>query len=469
MKKFSGFLHRIDIEYTFNETIIYDRKGTYMFTKKQLWALLIPLMVEQVLNSLMGTADTMMVSNVGSAAISAVSLVDSINTLILNIFSALATGGAIVCSQYIGKQRSARANAAGRQLLISMFTISTIISAICVVFRAPLLSLIFGKVEADVMNNALTYILITGLSYPFIGLYNASAALFRSSGNSRLPMTVSMISNCINIVGNIIFIFGMKLGVAGAALSTLISRIFCAVVIMYLQTKPKQTIYIDNYFAIRPDFSMIKMILGFGIPTGIENGMFQFGKLAIQSTVSTLGTTAIAAQAMTAVLEGFSSMAGIGIGLGMVTVVGQCIGAGRRDEAKRYILKLTWFGEVSIIISCIILYLACDLITTLGGMEPEAARMCKEMLLAITIYKPIAWAFSFMPGYGMRAAGDVKFSMTVSTITMWTCRVFLTVVLIRFYDWGPMAVWAGMFTDWTVRSICFATRFFTGGWMKKAI
>lgn len=440
-----------------------------MFTKKQLWALLIPLMVEQVLNSLMGTADTMMVSNVGSAAISAVSLVDSINTLILNIFSALATGGAIVCSQYIGKQRSARANAAGRQLLISMFTISTIISAICVVFRAPLLSLIFGKVEADVMNNALTYMLITGLSYPFIGLYNASAALFRSSGNSRLPMTVSMISNCINIVGNIIFIFGMKLGVAGAALSTLISRIFCAVVIMYLQTKPKQTIYIDNYFAIRPDFSMIKMILGFGIPTGIENGMFQFGKLAIQSTVSTLGTTAIAAQAMTAVLEGFSSMAGIGIGLGMVTVVGQCIGAGRRDEAKRYILKLTWFGEVSIIISCVLLYLACDLITTMGGMEPEAARMCKEMLLAITIYKPIAWAFSFMPGYGMRAAGDVKFSMTVSTITMWTCRVFLTVVLIRFYDWGPMAVWAGMFTDWTVRSICFATRFFTGGWMKKAI
>ena len=447
----------------------YTKKGTYMFTKKQLWALLIPLMVEQVLNSLIGTADTMMVSNVGSAAISAVSLVDSINTLILNIFSALATGGAIVCSQYIGKQRSARANAAGRQLLISMFTISTIISAICVVFRAPLLSLIFGKVEADVMNNALTYMLITGLSYPFIGLYNASAALFRSSGNSRLPMTVSMISNCINIVGNIIFIFGMKLGVAGAALSTLISRIFCAAVIMYLQTKPKQTIYIDNYFAIRPDFSMIKMILGFGIPTGIENGMFQFGKLAIQSTVSTLGTTAIAAQAMTAVLEGFSSMAGIGIGLGMVTVVGQCIGAGRKDEAKSYILKLTWFGEVSIIISCIILYLACDLITTLGGMEPEAARMCKEMLLAITIYKPIAWAFSFMPGYGMRAAGDVKFSMTVSTITMWTCRVFLTVVLIRFYDWGPMAVWAGMFTDWTVRSICFATRFFTGGWMKKAI
>ena len=309
-----------------------------MFTKKQLWALLIPLMVEQVLNSLMGTADTMMVSNVGSAAISAVSLVDSINTLILNIFSALATGGAIVCSQYIGKQRTDSANAAGRQLILSMFVISTIISAVCVIFRAPLLSLIFGKVDADVMQNALIYMLITGLSFPFIGLYNASAALFRSSGNSKLPMTVSMISNCINIVGNAIFIFGLKLGVAGAALSTLTSRIFCAAVIMYIQTKPKQTIYISNYLAIRPDLPMVKMILGFGIPTGIENGMFQFGKLAIQSTVSTLGTTAIAAQAMTAVLEGFSSMAGMGIGLGMVTVVGQCIGAGRKDEAKRYIL-----------------------------------------------------------------------------------------------------------------------------------
>lgn len=438
-----------------------------MFTKKQLWALLIPLMVEQVLNSLMGTADTMMVSNVGSAAISAVSLVDSINTLILNIFSALATGGAIVCSQYIGKQRTDKANVAGRQLILSMFAISVVISAICVIFRAPLLSLIFGKVDADVMENALTYMLITGLSFPFIGLYNASAALFRSSGNSKLPMTVSMISNCINIVGNAIFIFGLKMGVAGAALSTLTSRIFCAVVIMYIQTKPNQTLYISNYLAIRPDLSMVKMILGFGIPTGIENGMFQFGKLAIQSTVSTLGTTAIAAQAMTAVLEGFSSMAGMGIGLGMVTVVGQCIGAGRKDEAKRYILKLTWYGEVSIIISCVLLYLACDLITTLGGMEPEAASLCKQMTLAITIYKPIAWSFSFMPGYGMRAAGDVKFSMITSSITMWTCRVFLTVVLIRFFGWGPMAVWIGMFTDWTARSICFATRFFTGGWLKK--
>lgn len=440
-----------------------------MFTKKQLWALLIPLMVEQVLNSLMGTADTMMVSNVGSAAISAVSLVDSINILILNIFSALATGGAIVCSQYIGKQRPDRANAAGRQLILSMFAISIVISTVCVIFRAPLLSLIFGRVETDVMENALIYMLITGLSFPFIALYNASAALFRSSGNSKLPMTVSMISNCINIAGNAIFIFGFGLGVAGAALSTLISRMFCAVVILYLQTRPRQTIYINNYLGIRPDFSIIKMILGFGIPTGIENGMFQFGKLAIQSTVSTLGTTAIAAQAMTATLEGFSSMAGIGIGLGMVTVVGQCIGAGRRDEAKRYILKLTGFGEVSIIISCVLLYLACDLITTLGGMEPEAAGLCKQMTLAITIYKPIAWAFSFMPAYGMRAAGDVRFSMTVSTITMWSCRVFLTIVLIRFFGWGPMAVWIGMFTDWTVRSICFATRFFTGGWIKKTM
>ena len=252
-----------------------------MFTKKQLWALLIPLMIEQILNSLMGTADTMMVSNVGSAAISAVSLVDSINTLILNIFSALATGGAIVCSQYIGKQRIDRANAAGRQLVLSMFAISTVISAVCVIFRQPLLSLVFGRVDADVMENALIYMLITGLSFPFIGLYNASAALFRSSGNSKLPMTVSMISNCINIVGNSIFIFVLKMGVAGAALSTLLSRVFCAVVIMYYQTKPAQTICINNYFSIRPDFPMVKMILTFGIPTGIENGMFQFGKLEI--------------------------------------------------------------------------------------------------------------------------------------------------------------------------------------------
>ncbi len=440
-----------------------------MFTKKQLWMLLIPLMIEQVLNSLMGTADTIMVSNVGSAAISAVSLVDSINVMIIYIFSAMATGGTIICSQYIGKQKIKEANEAGKQLIITVFALSFITMAVFAIFRVPILKVIFGKVEPDVMSNAQVYMLITALSYPFIALYNAGAALFRADGNSKLPMTISTISNGINIVGNAIFIFGLNMSVAGAALSTLISRVFCAVVVLYYLRKPKQTIVVRNYMSIKPDMAVILSIMAIGIPTGVENGMFQFGKLAIQSTVSTLGTTAIAAQSMTAILEQLTSMASIGIGLGMVTVVGQCMGAGRIDEAKKYIIKLSWYGEVALIISNILIALLVKPITILGGMEAEAARMTIGLTYLICIYKPIVWPFSFLPAYGMRAAGDVKFSMILSSITMWSCRVVVSVVLVRVFGLGPVAVWIGMFADWTVRGICFTIRFISGKWKEKSV
>lgn len=440
-----------------------------MFSRKDLWKLLIPLMIEQLLNALMGTADTMMVSNIGSAAISAVSLVDSINILIVNMFSALATGGAIVCSQYVGRCEPKKAEEAGRQLLLSVFGLSLLITFSCVAFRAPLLHLIFGAVEADVMKNALTYMLLTVLSYPFIATYNASAALFRAGGNSRLPMVVSMISNGLNIAGNALFIFVFHMGVAGAAFSTLLSRMLNAAVILYFQRNPRQPIAIRNYLSFRPHFKMIGTILAIGIPSGIENGMFQFGKLAIQSTVSSLGTTSIAANAMAAVIESFTSMAAIGIGLGMITVVGQCVGAGRMDEARKYIIKLSLYGEAAIFTSSMIMLLLTRPITLLGGMEPAAAGLCFQMSLAINLYKPAAWAFSFLPAYGMRAAGDVTFSMITSTITMWICRVSLTILMIRIFHLGAMSVWYGMFTDWTVRGVIFTWRYRSGRWATKKV
>ena len=276
----------------------------------------------------MGMVDTMMVSNVGSAAISSVSLVDSINNLIIQIFSAMATGATIICSQCIGCGDEKRSNKAARQVFLTMIIISLTITMIFLGSRESLLSLIFGQVEPDVMSNALVYFLITVVSYPFIALFNAGSAFYRAGGNSKFPMKVSVISNLINIVGNIILIFGFKIGVAGAAISTLISRVFSTVVIFYFLHKPKQPIVINEYLKIRPDFRLIGMILAIGIPAGIENGMFQFGKLAIQSTVSTLGTVAIAAQAMTNILESVNGIVAVGIGIGLMTVVGQCMEQG---------------------------------------------------------------------------------------------------------------------------------------------
>ena len=443
----------------------------HMFSNRMICSLLIPVVLEQLLNSIMGTADTMMVSNVGSAAISAVSLVDSINVLVIQAFSALAAGGAIICAQYIGQRSKEKANESARQVLFIITAISVAVSLICLVFQKPLLSLIFGSVEPAVMRASETYFFYTALSFPFIAAYDSAASIFRAQDNTKGPMIISMISNVMNIAGNAVMIWVFHMGVAGAALSTLISRIFCAVVVIIQLRKEKegQEIVVRDYFEIRPDWSMIRRILGLGIPSGIENSMFQLGKLAIQSTVSTLGTTAIAAQAMTNILENLNGIAAIGVGVGLMTIVGQCLGAGRQDEAVYYIKKLCVIAEVIIIISCLGVFALTKPITILGGMEKESADMCFHMVMWITIVKPLVWIMAFIPGYGLRAAGDVKFSMIVSCCTMWACRFCLCVFLIRVMGFGPMGVWIGMFADWTLRGIIFTWRFHSRKWLQHKV
>ena len=378
-----------------------------MFTNRMIRNLLVPVVLEQILNLIMGTADTMMVSNVGSAALSAVSLVDSINVLLIQAFSALAAGGAIVCAQYIGQRNYEKANMSARQVLFIITAISVVVSAVCLIFQKPLLRLIFGAVDADVMRASETYFFFTALSFPFIAAYDSAASIFRAQENTKGPMTISM--------------------------------------------------------------SMIGRILGLGIPSGIENSMFQLGKLAIQSTVSTLGTAAIAAQAMTNILENLNGIAAIGVGVGLMTIVGQCLGAGRKDEAVYYIKKLCVIAEAVIIVSCLIVYILVRPVTILGGMESTSAEMCIHMITWITIVKPVVWTMAFVPGYGLRAAGDVKFSMITSCCTMWVCRFCLCVFLIRVLGFGPMGVWIGMFADWTVRGIIFTWRFHSRKWLEHKV
>ncbi len=441
----------------------------HLFSNKDLRKLLIPLMVEQLLNSMMGMVDSVMVSNVGDAAISAVSLVDSINVLVIQLLTALATGGTIVCSQYLGRKDKEGSNRAARQVLLATSAISILMTVFCLAFCHPLLRLVFGQVEADVMEASVTYFYVTALSFPFIALFDVGGAFFRAERNSRYPMTISVISNLMNIAGNALLIFVFHWGVFGAALSTLVSRIFCAVVIMYSLRKPKQIIVISQYHKIRPDFHLIKKVLAVGIPSGIENGMFQFGKLAIQSSVSTLGTTAIAAQAITTILENLNGIAAIGIGIGLTTIVGQCMGAGRKDEAVYYIKKLMIYAEIALILSCLVVYIIARPVTVIAGMEPESADMCIYMIGWITIIKPVIWNGAFIPAYGLRAAGDVKYSMIVSALSMWFCRVALCRALIQYFGFGPMAVWIGMFVDWTIRSILFIHRFRGDKWDKHKV
>ena len=378
----------------------------------------------------------------------------------------MAAGAAIICSQYLGRKDEKGCNDAAKQIVLTVVVISSVIMIIGVGFRKPLLHLIFGSVEEAVMTNAQMYFLITALSYPFIALFQAGAAFYRACGNSKFTMKTALIANVANIVGNTLFIFVLQMGAAGAAVSTLISRALCAFVVFYALRKPGYAIQLKNYFSIRPDLNLIVKILAIGVPSGIENGMFQFGKLAIQSTVSSLGTAAIAAQAMTIIFENVNGMAAVGIGIGLMTVVGQSIGAGRQEEAKYYIVKLAGYAEVAMIISCILVYIAARPVTVLAGMSEESTALCMQMILAITIVKPLLWVPSFTPPNGLRAAGDVRFSMITATLTMWLCRVALSIFLMRVVKSGPIGVWYGMFADWGVRGVIFTIRFVRGKWLR---
>lgn len=441
----------------------------HMFDNRQLLALLIPLIAEQLLNSLMGTADSMMVSNVGPEALSAVSLVDSINILVIQAFAALAAGGTIVCSHYVGMKRLEDARASAKQLLLVVTVLSLAIMIFCLCTLRPLLRLIFGSVDQGVMDAAAIYFFWTALSFPAISLYNAGSAVFRAQENTRIPLAVATVSNALNIAGNAVLIWGLGMGVAGAAIATLASRVFSMVVILTVLRDRRRKLYVTGYRAIRPDGYKIRRILAMGIPNGIENSMFQFGKLVIQSTVSMMGTAAIAAHAMAAILENLNGVAGVACGIGLMTIVGECLGAGRKDEAVYYVKKIVVWGYGFLGISVALIWLAAGPITRLAGMTPESAAICRNLVDWISVFKPIFWVPAFIIPYGMRAAGDVRFSMITSTIIMWTARVTVAIYLARALGFGPIAVWIGMFIDWMIRSVVYSLRFHSRRWLRFSV
>jgi putative MATE family efflux protein len=440
-----------------------------LFSNRDLRKLLIPLMLEQFLAGFMGIADTMMVTRVGDTAISAVSCVDSVNTLMLYLFSALATGGTIVCSQYLGREDRKGANNAARQVYFVAFQLSVGLAIICLVGRKMILSLVFGHVEEEIMTQSLVYFRITALSYPFLALQQTSAAQFRAAGNSKLPMTITAIANGVNIVGNGILIFVCGWGVAGAAAATLVSRILSCVALMVCQRKDTNLIYVDHYLSIRPDTSVIRLVLRIGIPTAVENGMFQFGRLVVQSTVSTLGTTAIAAQAMTYMMDSFQSMPSQAVGLGILTVLGQCLGAGRIEEAKGYLKKLCLVSEGMLIIMGVLIMLVVRPACVVSGLSTEATDLTVRLVLYITIAKVVLWVPAFSLPNGLRAAGDVNFTAIVSALSMWLVRVGLSFVLCRMLGVGLEGVWYAWFTDWVVRLCFYVYRYRSGKWLEKRV
>jgi putative MATE family efflux protein len=440
-----------------------------MFTKKELKTLLIPLVIEQILTGLMGIADTFMVSNVGEAAISGVSLVDSINMLVVYFFSSLAAGGSIVCAQYIGRDEPENANKASRQVMLASFGLSLVLCVALATLRRPLLRLIFGSVEQAVMDAADVYFLVTALSYPFLGLYSTSAALFRATGDSKKPMYVAAYADGLNIVGNAILIFVCHWGVLGAALATLASRIFSAAVMLWFQHRPGQIITLDQYATIRPDKAMIQRILRIGLPNAVENSMFQFGKLVVQSTVAVLGTTALAAQAIVVTLEMFGSMPAMAIGTGLLTVAGQCMGRGRPDEARYYMRYFTKISTLVVLVTGLLLSGCTPFVVKFTALSAEGARLACQLTWFTCALKLFIWPVAFTLPNGLRAAGDVSYAMWVSTVSMWVFRVGMSWYLCRYTAVGLWGVWIGWCTDWLVRNIAFMIRFKSNKWVRYSV
>ena len=425
--------------------------STPLFPRQALVALLLPLIAEQALSVTIGLADTLMVSSVGEAAVSGVSLVDSFNTLMIQIMSALATGGAVVTSQYIGHQEPKNAKAAAAQILFVLSSFSVLVAAVVIGGRHAILRGIFGSIDADVMRYAETYFLLSALSYPFIGLYNAGAALFRAQGNSKISMLSSLVMNVVNIGGNAVLIYGFGMGVMGAALASLVSRAIACAVVLYLLQKPGCALRV-------------------GIPAGIENGMFQIGKLSVSSLTSTLGTAAIAANAVANTTTTFLNIPANAVGMAALTVVGQCLGAGEKEQAVYYSRRLmltaycgAWVMNLSAF------FFANRFAVSLFNLSPEAQAMALDIMVWFNIVSLFVWPSSFTLPNILRAAGDARFTMTVSIVSMWTFRVGFCYLAVLCFGGGLLSIWMGMYLDWVFRSLCFYLRFRRGSWLEQSV
>lgn len=440
-----------------------------MFSNNDLKKLIFPLVIEQLLAVSVGMADTMMVSNVGEEAVSGISLVNTICILLIMVFAALATGGAVVSAQYIGKQNMKKANDAADQLLLVCLTISLIIMGFALIFNKQILSLIYGSVEAKVMNNAITYFYITALSFPFLSLYNACASLFRSMSNSKISMKASIIMNIINVVGNAICIFGLHMGVEGAAIPTLISRAVAAIIMYYLIRQETHKIHASKRFVFKPDMPIVKDILRIGIPNGLENGMFQIGKLLTQSLISSFGTYAIAANAVASNLEPLVTLPANAVGLSLVTIVGQCVGAKKYDEATYYVKKLIKVVYCCLFVLDIIIIFFAPQICKMYNLSPQSLDYCLTIVRSYGICSMIIFPYAFTISSALRGAGDVRFTMINSVSSMWIFRIGLAFVFGKFLNLGVVGVWFAMYSDWFVRGTMNYLRFKSNKWRDKGL
>ncbi len=444
-------------------------KKNALFSNRDLKRLIVPIIVEQFLAILVGLSDSIMVATVGEYAVSGVSLVDSIFILLINLFSALATGGAVVAGQYLGQENREKACKAADQLVLLVGISSLVITAGIYLSRDFILHHIFGKIDADVMESAKIYLMIVTASIPFIALYNAGAGIFRAMGNSKLPMYLSVLMNAVNVGGNVILIFGFHMGVMGAAIPTLVSRMLAAVGILFLLRGQEHILHLSKPFSFGFDKLMQKKIAFIGIPTGLENSMFQLGKIVVLSVITGFGTASIAANAVGNIVATFQILPGMAAGMALITVCSRCVGAGDYDMARYYTRKFLKLIHILIFIFSLIILLLLPFILRLYRLSPEATRLATEIIWLHAICATLLWPESFSLPHALRAANDVKFCMVWSVFSMWSFRFAFSYVLGVYFEMGLFGVWVAMIIDWCVRAAFFIVRYRGTKWQKHRI
>lgn len=444
-------------------------RSHYLFSNRELANLIGPLVIEQLLAVLVGMADSIMVANVGEAAVSGVSLVDNIMILIINIFAALATGGAVVAGQYLGRKDEKAACKASTQLVWFVSLSAVAIMILVYLGKDIILNQVFGHITAEVKGHADIYLLIVTASIPFIALYNGGAAIFRAMGNSQVSMRVSLLMNAINVTGNAILVFGLRIGTAGVAIPTLVSRMVAAIVITVLLCNQTRTLHIERTLKFRFDGRLIRKILAIGVPNGLENSMFQLGKILVLSLVSTFGTYAIAANAVSNAIALFQILPGMAISLAITTVISQCVGANDYEQVHYYLKKLLAIIYVAMAGTVALIFLTLPWILKAYNLSDQTAAAATNIIHFHGISAIFIWPISFALPAAYRAAGDAKACMYTSIVSMWIFRIGFSYLVGKYMELGVFGVWVAMVIDWVVRAICFVIRYFNGKWKHGAI
>lgn len=435
-----------------------------MFSNKALRDMIVPLFIEQFLLLFVGIADTFLVSFSSEADVSGVSLVTSFNTVLIFLFTALASGGAVIISQYIGSSQEKTASRTAGQLLMISTVLSVGMMVLIVVFRQPLLRLLFGKIESEVMAACNIYLLITTFSLPALAVYDAGAALCRSIGKTNVTMYISIAANVVNVVGNCVGVFALKMGAAGVAYPSLISRVLSAAAVTVYCFSRKNSVRYRMADVFCWDGGLLKKIMGIALPNGVENGVHQLVKVALSSMVALFGTYQIAANGVAQSIWSLAAIMGLAMTPVYTTVIGQCMGAGDVAAANLYFRKLNRITLVLSILWNALIFAITPLIVRYSAISPEAKDLVIWLVLINNIFNGLAYPFAGSLGSGLRAAGDVRFTMIVSITLTVAARLLFSALFGLWLGWGVIGVAIGMSMDLVFRGVIFIWRYRSQKW-----